>query len=141
MNILCITTCSYCINDSISRQPRLHRNQLEEALRIEQSLKEIVATARTYIRTSHLSNVSNSINIKDVNSKTSSIVNVDFGERSLKYQQLVRTLKPPSPIEEPEQDVMTTQEREFMVQVGGDVKNALGKVKVEDVGPLVRGFN
>jgi hypothetical protein len=66
---------------------------------------------------------------------------VDFGERSLKYQQLVRTLKPPGPIEEPVKDVLSAQEREFLGQVGRDVKDALGKAKLEDVGPLVKGFN
>ena len=53
----------------------------------------------------------------------------------------MRTLKPPSPVEEPERDVMSAQEREWMEQVGRDVANALGRVKVEDVEPLVRGFN
>ena len=66
---------------------------------------------------------------------------MDFGERSLKYQQLVKTMKAPSPILPLEELSMTDEEREFMSKVGKDVKNALGSMKVKDVGEVVVGFN
>jgi hypothetical protein len=66
---------------------------------------------------------------------------VDFGERSLKYQQLVKTMKAPSPILPLEELSMTDEEREFMSKVGKDVRNALGSMKVKDVGEVVVGFN
>jgi len=76
-----------------------------------------------------------------LNSKVTSITAVDFGERSLKYQQLVKTMKAPSPILPLEELSMTDEEREFMSKVGKDVKNALGSMKVKDVGEVVVGFN
>lgn len=66
---------------------------------------------------------------------------MDFGERSLKYQQLVKTMKAPSPIQPLEELAMTDEERELMSKVGKDVNNALGSMKVKDVGEVVVGFN
>ena len=76
-----------------------------------------------------------------MNSKATSITAVDFGERSLKYQQLVKTMKAPSPIQPLEELSMTDEERELMSKVGKDIKNALGSMKVKDVGEVVVGFN
>lgn len=76
-----------------------------------------------------------------MNSKAASIVSVDFGERSLRYQQLVKTMKPPSPVQALEELPMTDEERELMNKIGKDVKNALGSMKVKDVGDVVVGFN
>jgi hypothetical protein len=83
----------------------------------------------------------NTINIKELNSKATSITNIDFGERSLRYKQLVKSVKAPSPVLAPEQVSVTDDEREWMVRVGKDVKNALGSMKVQDVGEVVMGFN
>lgn len=68
-------------------------------------------------------------------------MNLDFGEQSLKYQQLVKTMKAPSPIIEPEEVSMTDEEREWMERIGKDVKTAFGSMKVKDVGEVVVGFN
>jgi hypothetical protein len=59
----------------------------------------------------------------------------------LKYQRLVKTIKAPSPIIPPEEVSMTDDEREWMKRVGEDVKNALGSMKVKDVGQVVVGFD
>ena len=76
-----------------------------------------------------------------MNSQATSITNLDFGERSLNYQQLVKTIKAPSPIIPPNEVSMTDDEREWMRRVGKDVKNALGSMKVKDVGQVVVGFD
>ncbi len=76
-----------------------------------------------------------------MNSKNASVINFDFGERSLKYQQLVKTLKAPSPVVLPEAVSITEEEREWMKRVGSDVKNAFGSMKVKDVGEIVVGFD
>jgi hypothetical protein len=86
-------------------------------------------------------NIRNTINIKQLNSKSTSITNLDFGERSLRYQQLVKTMKSPSPIEQPQQVSITDEEREWMASIGKDVTDALGSMKIEDVGQVVVGFN
>lgn len=83
----------------------------------------------------------NTINIKELNAKSISIANIDFGERSLRYQQLAKTLKPPSPASPPEEISVTNDEREWMIRVGKDVKNTLLSMKVQDVGEVVVGFN
>jgi hypothetical protein len=66
---------------------------------------------------------------------------MDFGERSLRYQQLVNTIKPPSPFRPPSPLPLTDDEREWMIRVGNDVKTAMGSMKVRDVGNIVVGFN
>lgn len=76
-----------------------------------------------------------------MNSKATSIANLDFGERSLNYQQLVKTMKAPSPIIQPEEVALTDEEREWMKRVGKDVMTAFGSMKVKDVGEVVVGFN
>lgn len=76
-----------------------------------------------------------------MNASSTSIANINFGEGSLKYQQLVKTLKPPSPVEPAEQVLVTNDEREWMIRAGEDIKNALGSMKVQDVGEVVVGFN
>ena len=68
-------------------------------------------------------------------------MNFDFGERSLKYQQFVKALQAPSPVVLPEAVSITDEERQLMKQVGTDVKNALGSMKVKDVGEIVVGFD
>jgi hypothetical protein len=85
--------------------------------------------------------VRNTINIKELNSKATSISSIDFGERSLKYQQLVKTMNAPSPVQGLEELPITDDERELMAKIGKDVKNALGSMKVKDVGEVVVGFN
>ena len=86
-------------------------------------------------------NVRNTINIKELNFKASSITNLDFGERSIKYQQLVKTIKAPSPVSLPEEVSMTDDEREWMKRVGNDVTTAFGSMKIKNVGEVVVGFN
>ena len=76
-----------------------------------------------------------------MNSKATSIVSVDFGDRSLRYQQLVNTMKPPSPVQALEELAMTEEETELMSNVTKDVKNALCSMNVKDVGEVVVGFN
>lgn len=76
-----------------------------------------------------------------MNAKSTSITTLDFGERSLKYQQLVKSVKAPSPIITPEELSITDEEREWMNRAGRDVKNALGSMKVQDVGKVVVGFD
>jgi len=76
-----------------------------------------------------------------LNAKSTSITTLDFGERSLKYQQLVKSVKAPSPIITPEELSITDEEREWMNRAGRDVKNALGSMKVQDVGKVVVGFD
>jgi hypothetical protein len=66
---------------------------------------------------------------------------LDFGERSLNYQQLVKQIKAPIPIVAPEEVSVTDEEREWMSRVGKDIKNAFGSMKVQDVGDVVVGFN
>ena len=83
----------------------------------------------------------NTINIKDLNAKYTSLSTFDFGERSLKYQQLVKAIKAPIPVQPPEQVSMTDDEIEWMIRIGKDVKNALGSMKIQDVGQVVVGFN
>jgi len=68
-------------------------------------------------------------------------MNFDFGERSLKYQQFVKTLQAPSPVVLPEAVSITDEERQWMKQVASDVKNAFGGMKVKDVGEIVVGFD
>lgn len=50
-------------------------------------------------------------------------------------------MKAPSPIQPLEELSMTDEERELMSKVGKDVRNALGSMKVKDVGEVVVGFN
>jgi hypothetical protein len=76
-----------------------------------------------------------------LNAQSGSVTNLDFGERSLKYQQLVKTIKAPIPVTPPEQVSVADDEREWMLRVGKDVKNALGSMKVKDVGQVVVGFD
>jgi hypothetical protein len=76
-----------------------------------------------------------------LNAQSGSIDNIDFGERSLKYQQLVKTIKIPTPVTPPEQVSVADDEREWMLRIGKDVKNALGSMKVKDVGQVVVGFD
>ena len=45
---------------------------------------------------------------------------------------------PPQPIEEAS---ITEDERQWMIRIGKDVKNALGSMKIVDVGEVVVGFN
>ena len=66
---------------------------------------------------------------------------LDYAERSFKYQDLVKNVQAPSPIVLPEELHMTDEEREWMTRVGKDVKNALGSIKVQDVGQVVVGFD
>jgi hypothetical protein len=66
---------------------------------------------------------------------------LDFAERSFKYQQLVKTIKAPSPFVPAEEVPITDEEREWMARVGKDVKDALGSIKVQDVGQVVVGFD
>lgn len=66
---------------------------------------------------------------------------VEFGERSLRYQELVKNVKAPSPIILPEQMTVTDEERDWMVRAGKDVSNALRSMKVQPVGDVVMGFN
>jgi hypothetical protein len=83
----------------------------------------------------------NTINIKELNSKNASITTFDFGERSTKYQTLVKTLQAPSPVVLPEATSISDEEREWIKRVGSDVKNAFGSMKVKDVGEIVVGFD
>jgi len=76
-----------------------------------------------------------------LNSRNASVINFDFGERSLRYQQLVKTLQAPSPIVLPEAVSITEEEREWMKRIGTDVKDAFGSMKVKDVGEIVVGFD
>lgn len=76
-----------------------------------------------------------------MNSKCTSITTLDFGERSLKYQQLVKTMAAPSPPQPIEEASITEDERQWMIRIGKDVKNALGSMKIVDVGEVVVGFN
>jgi len=76
-----------------------------------------------------------------LNAKSTSITTLDFGERSLKYQQLIKSVKAPSPIITPEELSITDEEREWMNRAGRDIKNALGSMKVQDVGKVVVGFD
>jgi hypothetical protein len=85
-----------------------------------------------------LSNHSNQINIKELNAGIPEPL--DYAERSFKYQQLVKTIKAPSPIVPPEEVPISDEEREWMIRMGKDVKAALGSIKVLDVGQVVVGF-
>lgn len=106
-------------------------------------MKQIVDRTRLYTLFSRLqgTNTRNTINIKELNSKTTAIATVDFGERSLRYQQLVKSLKAPSPIVQSEVTSLAEDEREWITRVGKDVKNTIGSMKVKDVGDVVVGFN
>ena len=143
MNIL-RTLQSYDFVDRVSifQQPGFQRN-LQDSFHEEQSLKQIVDRTRAYKPRPSKCKLtsSNTINIKELNSKATSITSLDFGERSLKYQQLVKTIKAPSPIIPPDEVSMTDDEREWMKRVGEDVRNALGSMKVKDVGQVVVGFD
>lgn len=59
----------------------------------------------------------------------------------MKYQQLVKSIKAPNPVTPPEQISVADDEREWMLRVGKDVNNALGSMKVKDVGQVVVGFD
>jgi hypothetical protein len=83
----------------------------------------------------------NTINIKELNSKNTLITTFDFGERSIKYQALVKTLQAPSPMVLPEVTSISDEEREWIKSIGSDVKNAFGSMKVKDVGEIVVGFD
>jgi hypothetical protein len=85
-----------------------------------------------------LSNHSNQINIKELNAGIPEPL--DYAERSFKYQQLVKTIKAPSPIVPPEEVPISDEERDWMIRMGKDVKAALGSIKVLDVGQVVVGF-
>lgn len=85
-----------------------------------------------------MSNHSNQINIKELNAGIPEPL--DYAERSFKYQQLVKTIKAPSPIVPPEEVPISEEEREWMIRMGKDVKAALGSIKVLDVGQVVVGF-
>jgi hypothetical protein len=85
-----------------------------------------------------LTNGSNQINIKELNAGIPEPL--DFAERSFKYQQLMKTIEAPSPIVPPEEVPITAEEREFMARLGKDVKDALGSIKLQDVGQVVVGF-
>jgi hypothetical protein len=91
-----------------------------------------------------IANDSNTINIKELNAQTTSIMNLDFGERSLRYQKLVKGMKAPSSSSRettPEEVALSEDEREFMNKAARDIKSAFGSMKVKDVGQVVVGFN
>ena len=88
-----------------------------------------------------MSNGSHTINIKELNALITNSNELNVADRSLKYQQLVKTIKAPSPIVPPEEISVSDEEREWMVRVGKNVKDALGSIKVKDVGQVVVGFD
>jgi hypothetical protein len=92
-------------------------------------------------RNANLTDNRNTINIKELNAQTTSITTLDFGERSLRYQKLVKAMKAPSTETTPEEVPLSEEEREFMTKAARDVKSALGSMKVKDVGQVVVGFN
>jgi hypothetical protein len=87
----------------------------------------------------YFANSRHQINIKELNAGIPEPL--DFAERSFKYQQLVKTIKVPSPMVPAEEVPITDEEREWMTRVGKDVKDALGSIKVQDVGQVVVGFD
>ena len=84
---------------------------------------------------------SNTINIKELNAQSRSIINLDFGERSLRYQKLLKGIKAPSPDSTPDEVPLSEEERDFMIKAARDVSSALGSMKVKDVGQVVVGFD
>jgi hypothetical protein len=50
-------------------------------------------------------------------------------------------MKAPSPSQPVEEVSVTDDERQWMIRIGKDVKNALGSMKIVDVGEVVVGFN
>jgi hypothetical protein len=86
-------------------------------------------------------NNSNTINIKELNAQTKSIIHLDFGERSLRYQNLLKGIKAPSPDSTPEEISISDEEREFVIKAARDISSALGSMKVKDVGQVVVGFD